>query len=71
MSIFNRTAPSLSVGNMYQVLIILAMYKGHLLPICKVVMTGKTRKILYDAAFAKVKEARSNNAAESRWNCRV
>ena len=50
-----RTAPSLSVGNLFQILNVLAMYKGHLLPICKVLMTGKTRKI-YDAAFARVKE---------------
>ena len=50
-----RTAPALSAGNFYQILIILAMYKGHLLPVCKVLMTGKTR-LIYDSAFKRVKE---------------
>ena len=40
---------------MFQILIILAMYKDHLFPVCKVLMTGKTRKI-YDAAYARVRE---------------
>ena len=49
-----RTAPALKVGHLYQILIILAMYKEHLFPVIKAIMTNKTRS-LYDAVFSKVK----------------
>ena len=49
-----RTAPSLKIGHLFQVLILLASYKGHSLPIIKAIMTGKTRQ-LYDSVFARVK----------------
>ena len=48
------TAPSLSTGHFFQILIILAMYTGHLLPFFKIIMTSKARS-LYDAVFTKVK----------------
>ena len=38
-----RTAPSLSVGHLYQILIILAMFREHMFPIVKAIMTGKKR----------------------------
>ena len=49
-----RTAPSLKVGRLYQILIIMAMYKDHMFPVVKAIMTNKTR-CLYDAVFSKVK----------------
>ena len=42
------------VGHMYQILIILAIYKEHMFPVVKAIMTNKTRS-LYDAVFTKVK----------------
>ena len=49
-----RTAPSLKIGHLYQILIIMATYKGHSLPIVKAIMSGKAREI-YDQVFARVK----------------
>ena len=49
-----KTAPSLRVGHLYQILILLAMYKGHWYPVVKAIMTHKTR-VLYDSVFAKFK----------------
>ena len=49
-----RTAPAMRIGHFYQVLIIMAIYKEHMFPVVKAIMTNKTRS-LYDAVFTKVK----------------
>ena len=49
-----RTAPAMRVGHFYQILIIMAIYKEHMFPVVKAIMTNKTRS-LYDAVFTKVK----------------
>ena len=63
-----RTAPSLRVGHLYQILIILAMYRDHMFPVVKAVMTGGKRS-LYDSVFAKVKSLLPKNVKPTLVIC--
>ena len=40
-----RTAPAMRVGHFYQILIIMAIYKEHMFPVVKAIMTNKTRSL--------------------------